>query len=65
MRIRVLLSSHIVPTGLLVLLLETADLLLFGLEIRLKTIILGLELINLMLEVGNLSVPSRLLSLVR
>lgn len=47
---------------MLVFLLEAADLLLFRFKVCLKTIILRLKLIDLVLELGHLSVPCRLLS---
>ena len=64
-RIRVLRCSHVVASCLLVLLLQSADLLLASLEIGQQSIVLRLELLDLMLQIGHLSVKSCLLSLMR
>ena len=58
------MRCHVVPSSLLVLLLESTNLLLLGLEVGLQPVILALKLINLMFEISKLCVPGSLLSLM-
>ena len=58
------MRCHVVPPRLLVLLLESSNLLLLGLEVRLESIVLALQLIYLMLKLCQLRIPGGLFCFV-
>ena len=60
--ISILLRGHVVPPRLLILLLQPADLLLLSLQICLQSVILTLQLVDLVFEFGHFGVPGGLLS---